>query len=507
MEAHPGRAAWLAGVSRRTVTRRGAVYAGVASLVLARSAVFVLWNESYFDSNQGVIGLMAKHLSEGRAFPLFMYGQTYMLAVEAWLAAPIFLIAGPSVAGLKLPLLAINLAIALLLVRVFERDVGLGPPAAALATVFVLVPSPGTTAQLLEASGGIFEPALYVILIWITRTRPVWCGLILGLGFIHRPFTAYGLIALLVLTSARGALLTRDGLRRLATMLGASVTVWVIVRLADPYSSAMGPGTTPAQLKHPGSDLAAIAERFCFDWQTLPPAIWKLFTLHWPMLFGTNVEPLLDYAVNSHLTQGMRGGGLVLATAAVIALVRVGTAVWRRKGWDPRCDFCAYLLLVGALSVTGYVVGRCGVINIYRMRYEMLSILGAAGLAAWFLAAERRRSLRLGWIGLVLIWAAMNVTVHARLWAEYLRDAPVAYKAVIAREMDRRGIRYATADYWLAYSITFLTNERIIIRSDRSRIREYDTLLSNHWHEAVRISRKSCPGEAPVVPRIYLCPP
>ena len=153
------------------------------------SAVLVLWNESYFDSNQGVIGLMAKHLSEGRAFPLFMYGQTYMLAVEAWLAAPIFLIAGPSVAGLKLPLLAINLAIALLLVRVFERDVGLGPPAAALATVFVLVPSPGTTAQLLEASGGIFEPALYVILMWITRTRPVWCGLILGLGFIHRPFT------------------------------------------------------------------------------------------------------------------------------------------------------------------------------------------------------------------------------------------------------------------------------------------------------------------------------
>ena len=158
---------------------------------------------------------------------------------------------------------------------------------------------------------------------------------------------------MLVLTSARGALLTRDGLRRLATMLGASVTVWVIVRLADPVQLGDGPGTTPAQLKYPGSDLAAIAERFCFDWQTLPPAIWKLFTLHWPMLFGTKVEPLLDYAVNSHLTQGMRGGGLVLATAAVIALVRVGTAVWRRKGWDPRCDFCAYLFLVGALSVNG----------------------------------------------------------------------------------------------------------------------------------------------------------
>jgi hypothetical protein len=39
-------------------------------------------------------------------------------------------------------------------------------------------------------------------------------------------------------------------------------------------------------------------------------------------------------------------------------------------------------------------------------------------------------------------------------------------------------------------SITFLTNEQIIVRSDRSRIREYERLLSDHWKEAVRISRK-----------------
>ena len=56
-------------------------------LIVFRSAIFVFWPQSYFDSDQAIFGLMAKHIAEGRAFPLFMYGQTYMLAAEAWLAA------------------------------------------------------------------------------------------------------------------------------------------------------------------------------------------------------------------------------------------------------------------------------------------------------------------------------------------------------------------------------------------------------------------------------------
>jgi hypothetical protein len=49
---------------------------GVAwALVFARSAVYLFYPQSFFDSDQAIIGLMAKHLIEGRAFPLFYYGQ------------------------------------------------------------------------------------------------------------------------------------------------------------------------------------------------------------------------------------------------------------------------------------------------------------------------------------------------------------------------------------------------------------------------------------------------
>ena len=56
----------------------------LASAVVFRAFPFVWWPDLHFDSDQGIVGLMAKHISEGRAFPLYYYGQPYMLAVEAY---------------------------------------------------------------------------------------------------------------------------------------------------------------------------------------------------------------------------------------------------------------------------------------------------------------------------------------------------------------------------------------------------------------------------------------
>src|SRR5215210_647435 len=126
----------------------------VGAVVLFRAGVVVLWEHAQFDSDQAVFGLMAKHLSELRALPVFMYGQNYILGVEAWLAGPLFAIAGPSVTALKLPLLAMNVATAVLLLRVFTREVKLRPLLAVVATLFFALPAAGTAARLVDASGG-----------------------------------------------------------------------------------------------------------------------------------------------------------------------------------------------------------------------------------------------------------------------------------------------------------------------------------------------------------------
>src|SRR5262245_3866833 len=121
------------------LTLRTAIIVGMV-MVVVRSAAWVFYESAHFDSDQAITGLMAKHLAEGRAFPLFFYGQHYMLAVEAWLAAPVFLVLGPSVAALKLPLLALNLAVAGLLIWILVRHSGLTPLQALGAATFVILP-------------------------------------------------------------------------------------------------------------------------------------------------------------------------------------------------------------------------------------------------------------------------------------------------------------------------------------------------------------------------------
>src|SRR3954469_9142545 len=123
----------IAAAQRRR--ERWIVLAAMTALIVWRSGVLVFWQEAQFDADQAVFGLMAKHLAEGRAFPLFMYGQSYILGVEAWMAAPLFALFGASAALLKLPLLAVNLAIAWLLLRELERGVGLRPLAAVAAAL------------------------------------------------------------------------------------------------------------------------------------------------------------------------------------------------------------------------------------------------------------------------------------------------------------------------------------------------------------------------------------
>ena len=488
-------------------SRRWLLFLSIALLVLFRSAILTFWPQSYFDSDQAIFGLMAKHLAEGRAFPVFMYGQTYILAVEAWLAAPIFMIAGASVAALKVPLLIINIAIAVLLIRIFTREVGLSLSLAVLGSLFFLMPAPGTSARFLEASGGNVEPFLYIILIWLTRNRPNWCGVILGIGFLHREFTIYGLAALLVIEAAHGILFTRDGVIRRLKMFRTAAEVWLVVTWVKQYSSAAGPGTSLRDLyQAPADNLGELWNRICFDPSKVFEGVWAGLTTHIPQLFGVASQPLLEYGIDSQARQGLPWGGIVLLCLFGIAMVRIGMRIIGERQWRPEYDACAYLVLAGLFSFAAYTMLRCGVIA--TLRYELLSVLGAAGLAAWYLRIERVRAIAGVWITLMLVWVASTTAGHVRLWAEYLTDPPTGAKRMVIRHLEARGIRYAYADYWLAYYITFMTKESIIVHSsDLSRVATYRDVVDAHRSEAVRISRTPCPDGREIIPRVYLCSP
>ena len=76
----------------------GRAFWAVAFVCLA-AARFPYTESSNFavDGDESILGLMAKHMSEGREFPLFFYGQAYGLSLlETLPAAAAFLVFGPS---------------------------------------------------------------------------------------------------------------------------------------------------------------------------------------------------------------------------------------------------------------------------------------------------------------------------------------------------------------------------------------------------------------------------
>src|SRR6185295_15645949 len=104
-----------------------------ATLVLVRSIVPTVYEGFYFDSDQAIVGLMAKRASTFQEFPLFYSGLNYLLAVEAWIITPFFWIARPSVAVMRLPLIALNVLVAVWLIAAISRGLVLRPALAFVA--------------------------------------------------------------------------------------------------------------------------------------------------------------------------------------------------------------------------------------------------------------------------------------------------------------------------------------------------------------------------------------
>ena len=155
--------------------------------------------------------------------------------------------------------------------------------------------------------------------------------------------------------------------------------------------------------------------RICLEPSTAVTGLSRLFTLHWPALFGIDGRPVSDFGVNSTVAHVGSWAAFVLVALVGIAIVSGGRAAAATAHPPRDWGFTAFLLATAAFSIAGYVVGRCGQLEFFYTRYEMLSLLGIAGLVGAGLQAGP--SLRRAVIGLSLGWFAITVVPHVGLWA------------------------------------------------------------------------------------------
>ncbi len=473
--------------------------AAAVALVLARTAVFLLWEQASFDADQAIFGLMAKHIAEGRAFPMFLYGDRYLLGVEAWLTAPLFAVLDPSVAVLKLPLVLVNVATAVLLVWVLHRDGGLKPITALICSLFYVWASPALAGSLVQTVGGNPEPFLYVLLLWVLRDRPLAFGLVFGIGFVHREFTAYGVAAIVVLAGLDSWRVTAARLRAIALAGIGYMVVWQLVRTGFVFSHPFGPGAPITAALGGGNNLEGLAGRYCWEPETIVPGLQGMFGNYLGILFGADEHRLADLGVRSATGRtnvpGLPAFWPLLGAIFAAALARV---IWisvreRRPLWRGRGAVGAFLLLVGLQAGIVYSVARCGRLDVTTVRYALLTLYIGVGVVTLFFVYETGRRLRQSMVAVMLLWALASGAAHVRLLNEYVYHEPQNPHRQLATYLVGHNIRYARADYWTAYATTFLAGERVVIASTETvRINGYQSEVDAHRAEAVTVQREPC---------------
>ena len=393
-----------------------------AALTLWRAAVYLLFEQVGFDSDQAIVGLMAKHLSEGRAFPLFLYGQTYMLAVEAWTAVPFFLIGGATVGALRFSMLAWNIAFAVLLVVGLQRDAGLRGWTALVPALFFLTAPVSISGQLLAAQAGTIEPFVYIAALWFLRRRPLWFGIVLAIGFRNREFTIYALPALVALQLVSGEL-TRERLRGWLLSAVVFCGVWESIEALKPFADFTGPGTRGQLLGgFSGSQVGNLLDRFNFQ---PGGALAERLTRVGPELVAwfagaSQVDTSLPLGDRPWLLW-VAGLGILLAAGRLAWLTVSRDGAGRRHRSLVRsvreqiagAPFAWYLLGVGATAVAVFVAGK-PVLTGYS-RYVTLGLLIPIGLTGALLALEPRPAWRRLIATVVIAWGLLAIVDHARV--------------------------------------------------------------------------------------------
>src|SRR3954453_20028827 len=89
---------------RRSMPRRTFAFAlgGLLLLGLARRLAVIASPLGEIDGDEAVVGLMARHIAFLGERPVFYYGQPYLGSLEAFTAAPFFVLFGPTTLVLKL---------------------------------------------------------------------------------------------------------------------------------------------------------------------------------------------------------------------------------------------------------------------------------------------------------------------------------------------------------------------------------------------------------------------
>ena len=409
------------------------------------------------ESDEAVLGLMAMHIARGQ-FQTMYWGQPYGGPVEAFLAAPVFALAGPSVIVTKLVGTALCAVSSLLTWRIGRRTVG-EPGASIGAALFWTWPVffVWYSTKISIYFGSLTLALAVVLLLFQLRDRdqlqPTWrwpasFGLASGLAFWASPQTLFLLVPAGV---ALGPALLRNA-RRVALSLPFAVigaAPWIAFNARNEWASLHVP---------PVDVTVSYLDRV------------RGFFPQLPIILGLRMPWNEEWL--------SRTGGIVVSALVCIA-VGVGAVVASGRA---RPVYVIALLVPLAYAASPLSVYTGGSQPRYLLTLMPVLALVIAS-ALWGVARFARAPAALS-VGLVaaLVVGAVGVTVEGFQRAEqmHLGWIPAAPDAVTPPQFDdlhalltEHRVRYAYADYWVSYRAMFESHERVVIDPIQPNLQRY----------------------------------
>lgn len=406
----------------------------VVALVGIAMRVWVLHSHAgALDSDEGVPGLMARHLLDGH-FSTFYWGQEYGGTLEIVLDAIALAIGGSTRLALKMPPLVEAVGVSVLVWRIGRRTVGERPGVFAALIVWIW---PANYVWYSTKERVFYLPILLLglgILLLAMRLdrephrRRDWLllGFLAGVGWWTGPQILFSVLPALLWIAWR-----------------ARARIWPGIAYA---AGAAVVGAAPWIRANVHSGLASLDTSRLDDHQG----------------FLTHLEVIVRKGIPSSL--GLRFSftelwlrppiGQVLYFVALAALVVASFRLWRSSSL---IILTAWMFPpLAALSPSAGYVGE-GRYMIYV--WPLLALLLCGLVASW----SGRRIVAL--VGLLLVAGAISVAGLRRIpdaVSPYAPDVVVpADMTPLVAGLDRLGIRHAFAHYWVAYRLSYESRERV----------------------------------------------
>jgi 4-amino-4-deoxy-L-arabinose transferase-like glycosyltransferase len=452
------------------------------------------------DGDEAIVGLMGKHILEGRGVPVFYYGQHYMGSLEAVLASISFSLFGVSSFSLQLVPLICSL---LLIVLMFCLGCAvMNTRAGLVAAALMAVAPPGLLVWSSKARGGFIELvvigalAMLVCIAWI-RTHPerlrypLALGFILGIGWWVNNQIVYFIAPIgvfsLIHTFSQSMRLAGNGTAG-GTTLGMSGGV---VRVAVCGLAAFIAGSAAYWFYNIQRGFPSAGMYRVVDVNEFVHHLRGLFYVALPMIVGAQ-----RFWQKSPLFPGAKELALVMYLIPILLLVALR---WRAvlglaRGSIDRQKPVELLVLFSIACCGIFAISSFGGL-VQAPRYLLPMYIGIYALVAICCELVMARSFKLG-LGYLVLLLAFQLSA-SYLGGRGIAGEPVVYASDrVARDhkplievLRSMGITHVRTNYWIGYRLAFETKEEITF----SQIGEPLQVRMPEYEEFPRAERERWP--------------